>query len=164
MNSVTRVKAYLEDFDLKDTVHELSVSTATVPLAAAALGVEEGRIAKTLSFKLPDDRCVVVVAAGDAKVDNKRYKTYFGHKATMPKGDEVFELTGHAIGGVCPFALKEGVEVYLDISLRRFETVFPACGSDNSMIEMSLEELRTTSKAIDVVDVCKAWQESDNES
>lgn len=122
--------------------------------AAEALGCEPQRIAKTLSFQA-GDRVVLVVTAGDRKIDNKKYREQFGCKAKMLKFEEVEDLVGHAVGGVCPFAVKEGVEVYLDESLKRFETVFPAAGSSNSMIELSIEELERYSHSLQWVDVCK---------
>lgn len=158
MNSLERVKKYLAAYDLADDVRELDQDTATVATAAKALCVEESRIAKSLSFKTPDGGCLLLVAAGDAKVDNRRFKERFGFKAKMPKGPEVEDLTGHAIGGVCPFALKESVDVYLDTSLERFQTIFPACGSANSMISISPEMLKHVAQARDVVDVCNGWR------
>jgi len=133
---------------------EFDVSSATVELAAKALGVEGARIAKTLSFKTPDG-CLLLLAAGDARIDNRKFKETFHIKAKMLTADEVLELVGHPVGGVCPFGCNEGVPVYLDESLRRFETVFPAVGSANSAIELNLEELFNFSKAIAWVDVCK---------
>ena len=156
--SVEKVKAYFARFGIEDRVREFEVSTATVELAAQAAGVEPARIAKSLSFKL-DERTILVVAAGDVKVDNSKYKATFGSKAKMLTADEVVQRTGHAVGGVCPFALPEEVAVYLDESLRRFETVYPAAGSSNSAIEMSCEELERYSGSRGWVDVCKGWQE-----
>ena len=135
------------------------MSSATVELAAQALGVAPARIAKTLSFKL-DERTVLVVAAGDAKIDNPKYKAAFGGKAKMLTPEEAVERVGHAVGGVCPFAVNDGVEVYLDESLRRFDTVFPAAGSSNSAIELTCEELARYAKSDKWVDVCKAWREA----
>lgn len=155
--AIEKVRAYFKKFGIDNRILEFDVSSATVALAAEALGCEPERIAKTLSFKT-DDGCILIVAAGDAKVDNSKFKAQFGIKAKMPSGDEVEELCGHAIGGVCPFAVKEGVLIYLDISLNRFETVFPACGSSNSAIEMTIEELKKYSGSDTFVDVCKAWQ------
>ena len=152
--SVEMVKEYLAQFGAADRVREFETSTATVELAAEALGVEGARIAKSLSFKI-DDRTILVVAAGDAKVDNTRYKAAFGGKAKMLTAEEAVERVGHAVGGVCPFAVKEGVEVCLDESLRRFETVLPAAGSANSCIELTLPELEKFSRASRWVDVCK---------
>ncbi len=133
---------------------EFDVSSATVELAAQALNCEPQRIAKTLSF-LVDGHAVLIVAAGDARIDNHKYKEQFGKKAKMLSPDEVVELVGHAVGGVCPFAVKEGAEVYLDASLKRFETVFPACGSSNSAIELTIPELEKYSGFLEWVDVCK---------
>ena len=133
---------------------EFDVSSATVELAAQALSCEPQRIAKTLSF-LVDGHAVLIVAAGDARIDNHKYKEQFGKKAKMLSPDEVVELVGHAVGGVCPFAVKEGAEVYLDASLKRFETVFPACGSSNSAIELTIPELEKYSGFLQWVDVCK---------
>lgn len=155
--AIEKVKEYFKEFGIEDRILEFEVSSATVALAAGALGCEGARIAKTLSFKI-DDGCVLIVAAGDAKVDNGKFKAFFGTKAKMPSGDEVEELCGHAIGGVCPFAVKDGVKVYLDKSLTRFETVFPACGSSNSAVEMTIEELQKYSNCVEVIDVCKDWQ------
>ena len=152
--SIEKVRAYFERVGLADRIREFDVSSATVDLAAQALGVEGKRIAKSLSFML-DSGCILIVAAGDAKVDNKKYKAKFGTKAKMLPHDEVPEYIGHAVGGVCPFAVKEGVKVYLDDSLRRFETVFPACGSSNSAIELTIPELERYSGFCEWVDVCK---------
>jgi prolyl-tRNA editing enzyme YbaK/EbsC (Cys-tRNA(Pro) deacylase) len=135
-------------------VQELDVSSATVELAALALGCEPCRIAKTLSFMV-DGKPILIVAAGDTKIDNHKYKVRFGTKAKMLTPDEAEDLVGHAVGGVCPFAVKEDVTVYLDESLKRFETVFPACGSSNSAIELTIEELEKYSGFIAWVDVCK---------
>lgn len=135
-------------------MREFPVSSATVELAAQAAGVEPGRIAKSLSFKL-DERTILVVAAGDVKVDNAKYKAAFGGKAKMLTAGEAVERIGHAVGGVCPFAVNPGVEVYLDESMRRFETMLPAAGSSNSCIELTLEELEEYSNAVRWVDVCK---------
>ena len=156
--SIEKVRQYFAGFGMEDQVLEFSVSSATVELAAQALGVEGKRIAKTLSFLTPDG-CILIVAAGDAKVDNPKYKARFGCKAKMLPHDDVPEYIGHAVGGVCPFAVKEGVKVYLDESLRRFGTVFPACGSSNSAIELTIPQLERHSAFADWVDVCKGWQE-----
>ncbi len=155
--SIEAVKAYLSKFGAADRVKELEVSSATVELAAEALGCEPCRIAKTLSF-LVDGQAVLIVAAGDAKIDNPKYKAQFGTKAKMLKPDQAEALVGHAVGGVCPFGVKEGVTIYLDDSLKRFETVFPACGSSNSMIELSIPELEEFSGCAAWIDVCKNWQ------
>ena len=140
---------------MADRVLEFDVSSATVELAAAALGCEECRIAKTLSFHV-DDRVVLVVMAGDVKIDNQKYKAFFGTKAKMLAFEEAPELIGHAVGGVCPFAVNEGVEVWLDESLKRFETVFPACGSSNSAIELTPAQLEELSGSLGWIDVSKA--------
>ena len=158
--SIDKVRQYFACFGMEDKVLEFPVSSATVELAAQALGVEGKRIAKTLSFLTPDG-CILVVAAGDAKVDNPKYKARFGCKAKMLPHDDVPEYVGHAVGGVCPFAVKDGVKVYLDESLRRFETVFPACGSSNSAIELTIPELERYSVFTDWVDVCKAWRDEE---
>ena len=155
--SIEKVKAYFAAQGMASRVMEFEVSSATVELAAAALSCEPCRIAKTLSF-LVDGAPILIVAAGDAKVDNPRYKAQFGTKAKMLTPDEALSLIGHAVGGVCPFAVNEGVKVYLDESLKRFETVFPACGSSNSAIELTLPELEQHSAALAWVDVCKAWR------
>ena len=152
--SIEKVRAYLTAFGAAERIREFPVSSATVPLAARALDVEEGRIAKTLSFRLPEGP-MLLVAAGDARVDNARYKARFGAKAKMLTAQEAQEETGHAVGGVCPFALNPGVTVYLDDSLRRFDTVYPACGSASSAIGLSLEELERFSGAAGWVDVCR---------
>lgn len=153
--AIEPVRDYFRQLGLESRIREFNVSSATVELAAQAVGVEGARIAKTLSFRL-DDGCILVVAAGDAKIDNRKFKDRFGMKAHMLSADEVLALTGHAVGGVCPFALKDGVHgVYLDESLKRFTTIFPAAGSDNSAVELSCDELYQHSHAADWVDVCK---------
>ena len=157
MMSMEKVKAYFAQFGMEQRVLEFEVSSATVELAAQAAGVEPQRIAKTLSF-LVGDSCILIVAAGDARVDNKKYKDRFGAKAKMLAHDDLPEYIGHAVGGVCPFAVKEGVKVYLDESLKRFETVFPAAGSANSAIELTIPELEQYSKFDGWVDVCKDWR------
>ena len=155
--SVAVVKEYLKQWGKAGDVREFPVSSATVELAARAVGCEPARIAKTLSFKL-DEGCVLVVAAGDARVKNGKFKAVFGKKAAMLSPDEALALTGHAVGGVCPFAIANpAVRVFLDISLQRFATVFPACGSANSAIELTCDELFEYSKATDWVDVCSGW-------
>jgi len=156
--SIGKVKAYFAQFGMEDRVREFDVSTATVELAAQAAGVEPARIAKSLSFKL-EDRTILVVAAGDVKVDNSKYKATFGSKAKMLTADEVVQRTGHAVGGVCPFALNEGVEVCLDVSMRRFETMLPAAGSANSCIELTLAELEKYAGTDKWVDVCRSRSE-----
>lgn len=155
--SIEKVKAYFEKCGVGDRVREFDVSSATVELAAQALGCEPCRIAKTLSF-LVAEKAVLVVAAGDARIDNPKYKAQFGTKAKMLTPDQAETLIGHAVGGVCPFAVNEGVTVYLDVSLKRFETVFPACGSSNSAIELSIPELEKFSGFSQWVDVCKGWE------
>lgn len=155
--SIQRARAYLTTLGMQDRIREFPVSSATVELAASALGVEGKRIAKTLSLWL-EDRVFLLVAAGDAKIDNAKYRHRFGKKAKMLSFEEVEPAVGHGVGGVCPFGINEGIEVYLDVSLKRFETVFPACGSDNSAVELTPEELERCSCAKDWVDVCKGWQ------
>lgn len=152
--SIDRVRAYFRELGVEDKVQELDMSSATVELAAAALNVEPGRIAKTLSF-IVNEQPILIVAAGDVKIDNAKYKKFFGSKAKMLTPDEAVTLIGHAVGGVCPFAVNEGVTVYLDESLKKFETVFPACGSSNSAIELTMEELERYSLYKEWVDVCK---------
>ncbi len=158
--SIEKVKAYFRGQGMEDRVLEFSTSSATVDLAAQALGCEPCRIAKSLSFQL-EDRAILVVTAGDARVDNGKYKARFGAKAKMLAPDQVEALIGHQVGGVCPFALNSGVEVYLDASLRRFDTVFPACGSGNSAIELTIPELERHSAFTAWVDVCKDWADED---
>ena len=155
--AIEAVKEYFKQYNMEGRILEFDVSSATVELAAQALGCEPKRIAKSLTFMV-DGGAVMVVAAGDARVDNAKFKAQFSTKAKMLSPDEVIELIGHAIGGVCPFALKEGVKVYLDESLKRFETVFPACGSSNSAIELNLEELEKYSSSLGFIDVCKNWE------
>ena len=152
--SIKKVREYFRGLGIEDRIREFDVSSATVELAAKALGCPGERIAKTLSFHA-GDRVILVVTAGDAKIDNHKYKEEFGTKAKMLKYDEAEALTGHAVGGVCPFAVNENAEVYLDRSLERFDTVFPACGSSNSAIELSIKELESYSGYIKWVDVCK---------
>jgi prolyl-tRNA editing enzyme YbaK/EbsC (Cys-tRNA(Pro) deacylase)/predicted acetyltransferase len=154
--SIERVKAYFSQYGMEQRILEFDVSSATVELAAQALGVRPARIAKTLSFHI-DQGCQLIVTAGDAKIDNGKYKARFGAKARMLSFEEVEPMTGSAVGGVCPFALPAHVPVYLDVSLKRFYTVFPACGSDNSAIELSCQELFQYAGAADWVDVCKDW-------
>ena len=156
--SIQRVKEYFRALGMEGRVLELDMSSATVELAAQALGCEGCRIAKTLSF-LVGEKPILIVAAGDAKVDNPKYKARFGTKAKMLAFEEVEPLIGHAVGGVCPFGINEGVAVYLDESLKRFETVFPACGSSNSAIELTIPELEEYSGYEAWVDVCKGWNE-----
>ena len=156
--SIEKVREYLRGFGMEERIREFQVSSATVELAAKAVGVEPGRIAKSMSFRLGEE-AIVIVMAGDARVDNPRYKAQFHAKARMLSFDEAHTMIGHDPGGVCSFALPEGVKTYLDVSLRRFETVFPAAGSANSAIEMSCEELeRCSSGFAGWVDVCKGWR------
>ena len=155
--SVEKVKAYFKQFGMEKRVQEFAVSSATVELAAEALHCEPCRIAKTLSFMV-NGAPVLIVTAGDAKIDNPKYKAQFGTKAKMLSPDEAVTLVGHAVGGVCPFAVNDGVTVYLDRSLKRFETVFPACGSGNSAIELTVGELEQYSGFSAWVDVCKGWE------
>ena len=152
--SIEKGRAYFRQFGMEDRVQEFTVSSATVELAALALGVEGARIAKTLSFK-KDDSCILILAAGDARIDNHKFKAKFHMKAKMLTADEVLELVGHPVGGVCPFGINEGIDVYLDESLKRFTTVFPAVGSANSAIELNLDELFKYSNALEWIDVCK---------
>ena len=152
--SVESVRNYLKQFDMQDRVIEFSQSSATVEEAAKAAGTEEARIAKTMSFMV-DDAPILIVLAGDVKVDNHKYKQTFHAKAKMLTAEQLIELVGHPHGGVCPFAVKPGVTVYLDDSLKRFETVFPAAGSENSAIELTIPELEKTSAFKEWVDVSK---------
>ena len=154
--AIEKVKAYFKEHGMEDRVRELDMSSATVELAAAALNCEPQRIAKTLSFMV-DGHAVLVVTAGDARIDNAKYKTQFSTKAKMLSPEEAETLVGHAVGGVCPFAVNEEVEIYLDVSLKRFDTVFPACGSSNSAIELTIAELEEYSGYIGWVDVCKGY-------
>ena len=156
--SIQKVRTYFAQWGMEDRVQELSQSSATVEEAAAGLHSEGKRIAKSMSF-LIDEQPILVIFAGDARVDNHKFKMRFHKKATMIKHDDVERLIGHPVGGVCPFAVNPGVEVYLDESLKRFQTVFPACGSANSAIELTLPELETYSYAKEWVDVSKGWQE-----
>ena len=152
--SIEKGRAYFRQFGMEDRVREFDVSSATVELAALALGVDGARIAKTLSFK-QGDSCILILAAGDARIDNHKFKDKFHMKAKMLAPDEVLTLVGHPVGGVCPFGINDGIDVYLDESLKRFETVFPAVGSGNSAIELNLDELYKYSNAIEWIDVCK---------
>ena len=155
--SIERVRAYFRSYGIEDRIQELDHSSATVLLAAEALGTEPCRIAKTLSF-LVNSSPILIVVAGDARIDNAKYKAFFGTKAKMLSPEEAVELVGHAVGGVCPFAVNDSVTVYLDQSLRRFSTVFPACGSANSAIELTIPELEKYSGCREWADVCKGWQ------
>lgn len=152
--AIDKAREHLKKYGLEDRVKEFDVSSATVELAAKAVGVEPCRIAKTLSF-MTKEGPILIVAAGDARIDNKKYKDQFHVKAKMLTPEEVVELVGHAVGGVCPFGIKEGVFVYLDESLKRFETVFPACGSSNSAIELTISELEQCSGYVAWVNISK---------
>lgn len=153
--SIEKVRPYLAQFGMADRIREFAVSSATVELAAVAVGVEPARIAKSMSFKIGEEP-IIVVTAGDVKVDNAKYKAEFGVKAKMLTFDEACAFTGHAPGGVCPFALPENVKVYLDDSMKRFDTIFPAAGSSSSAVELSCRELeRCSSNFVKWVDVCR---------
>ncbi len=152
--AIGKVKEYFAQFGIEGRIQEFDVSSATVELAAAALKCEPARIAKTLSFSTPEG-AILIVMAGDARVDNPKFKLRFNTKAKMLSPDEAESLIGHAVGGVCPFAVNKGVKVYLDESLKRFETVFPACGSSNSGIELTIDELEQYSASSEWVDVSK---------
>ena len=154
--AIDRVKTYFRQYGMEEKVKEFDVSSATVELAAQALSCEPARIAKTLSFMV-EGHAILIVAAGDVKIDNHKYKEQFHTKAKMLSPEEAETLVGHAIGGVCPFAVNEGVTVYLDESLKRFETVFPACGSSNSAIELTIPELEKYAVPVQWVDVCKGY-------
>ena len=154
--SVDKVRSYLKQWNRDKDIMEFDTSSATVEMAATAVGVEPSRIAKTLSFH-NGEGAMVIVAAGDAKIDNTKFKQEYGFKARMLSYEEVTQKIGYAPGGVCPFGLEQGVQVYLDVSMKRFDTVFPACGSSNSAIELSCDELERYSSCIKWVDVCKDW-------
>ena len=156
--SIEVVRNYFRPLGREHDILEFEVSSATVELAAQAVGVIPARIAKTLSF-LVEDGCVLIVTAGDAKIDNAKFKAMFHTKAKMLTPEQVTTLTGHAIGGVCPFGNPEGVRTYLDVSMKRFDTVFPAAGSSNSAIELTCQELEEYSNCLEWVDVCKGWQD-----
>ena len=154
--AIEKVREYFTQFGMEDRIMEFDVSSATVDLAAEAVGTEPERICKTLSFLKPEGGCILIQAAGDARIDNRKFKDQFHTKAKMLKAEEVIEYTGHAIGGVCAFGIeREDVDVYCDESMKRFETMFPACGSSNSAIELTLDELERYSKAKGWIDVCK---------
>ncbi len=155
--AIDKVREYLKKWDRDNDILEFEASSATVELAAQALDVEPARIAKTISFK-DREGAMLIVAAGDAKIDSKKFKTEFGFKAKMLSPDQVLDYTGHAVGGVCPFGLKNNIPVFLDVSLKRFETVFPACGSSNSAIRLTCAELEEYSMSKKWVDVCKGWE------
>lgn len=152
--SIERVKQYFSRWNIQDRILEFDVSSATVELAARAVGCEPERIAKTLSFHVGEDY-ILIVTAGDTKIDNAKFKAQFKSKAKMISPDEVEKIIGHSVGGVCPFGINEGVKVYLDESLKRFSTVFPACGSSNSAIELTIDELEKYSNYTAWIDVCK---------
>jgi len=152
--SIERARAHLKKHGLEERIQEFTVSSATVALAAQALHCEPARIAKSLSFE-KGESAILVIAAGDARIDNPKFKQRFGMKAKMLSAEKVEPLIGHGVGGVCPFGVNEGVEIYLDESLRRFETVYPAAGTPSSAVHLTLEELERASEAIDWVDVCK---------
>jgi prolyl-tRNA editing enzyme YbaK/EbsC (Cys-tRNA(Pro) deacylase) len=154
--SIEKVKRFFEQFGLADKILEFAVSSATVELAAQAIGCEPQRIAKTLSFKVKD-KVILIVVAGDARIDNRKFKERFSTKAKMLTPEEVITFTGYPVGGVCPFAVGDEVDIYLDKSLKRFNTVFPACGSGNSAIELTIEELEKYSRHTAWVDVCSGW-------
>lgn len=155
--SIEKVRAFFAAYGMEERILEFPVSSATVELAAQALNTQGCRIVKTLSFKV-GEKAILICAAGDAKVDNAKYKKYFGVKAKMLSHEEAAAMIGHAVGGVCPFAVNAGVAVYLDESIKRFETVFPAAGSSNSAIELTIAEMETYSGYEAWVDVCKLWQ------
>lgn len=154
--SIENVKEYFKPYGLESRILEFEVSSATVELAAKALNCEPKRIAKTLSFMI-NNKAILIVVAGDARIDNSKYKAEFGAKAKMLTPDEAINLVGHAVGGVCPFAVKADIEIFLDESLKRFETVFPACGSSNSAIELTISELEKYSNYKKWISVCKDW-------
>ena len=155
--SIERVRAFFKTYDMDGRILEFPVSSATVELAAQAVGCEPAHIAKTLSFLLGDEG-ILIVAAGDAKVDNHKYKETFHTKAKMMTPEQAVELVGHAVGGVCPFGIKPGIKVYLDESLKRFDIVYPACGSANSAVKLTIPELERASACEGWVDVCKGWE------
>jgi prolyl-tRNA editing enzyme YbaK/EbsC (Cys-tRNA(Pro) deacylase) len=159
--SFESVKAHFKQWNREDDVMEFETLSATVEQAADTIGVTPARIAKTLSFRGEEEKAILIVAAGDAKIDNKKFRHTFGFKARMLTPDEVLEQTGHVIGGVCPFGLKSELDVYLDVSMKRFATLFPACGSTNSAIELTCDEIFQYSFAKEWVDVCKGWEEAE---
>ena len=157
--AIDKVREYMKQFGKEQDIREFNESSATVELAAHAVGVIPAQIAKTLSFKV-DDACVLIVAAGEAKIDNHKYKQYFHTKAKMLTPEEVIDFTGHAIGGVCPFAVdRSRVKVYLDVSMKRFDIMYPAAGSSSSAVKLTIPELETCSGYEEWIDVCKGWQE-----
>ena len=155
--SIENVKEYFKQFEIENKILEFNQSSATVELAAQALNVKPERIAKTLSFK-NEDSAILIVTAGDTKIDNKKFKSEFGFKAKMLTVEEVLQFTGHAIGGVCPFGLTNNLNIYLDESMKRFDKVYPACGSANSAIELTCDELEKYSNSVKWVDICKDWE------
>ena len=157
--SIDKVSAFFKQYGMEERIREFEVSSATVELAAEVLHCEPCRIAKTLSFMV-NENPILIVAAGDARIDNHKYKEQFGTKEKMLTPEETVSLIGHAVGGVCPFAVNKDVSVYLDISLKRFDTVFPACGSSNSAIELTIDELERYSAFLQWIDVCKSWNEN----
>lgn len=159
--SVEKVREFFKQYNKENYIMEHELSSATVELAAEAVGVIPARIAKTLSFKNKEgDNAILIVTAGDAKIDNKKFKSEFGHKAKMLTSEEVLEFIGHGIGGVCPFAIRNNeVKVYLDVSMKRFNTIFPAAGSSNSSIELTCDEIERFSNAVKWIDVCKGYEE-----
>ncbi|MBY0121281.1 YbaK/EbsC family protein [Bacillus sp. S/N-304-OC-R1] len=159
--SLESVKDHFKQWNRESDILEFDVSSATVDLAAEAIGVIPARIAKTLSFRGEGDQAILIVAAGDAKIDNKKFRHTFGFKARMLSAEEVVEQTGHVIGGVCPFGLANDLDVYLDESMKRFETLFPACGSTNSAIKLTCDEIFEYASAKEWVDVCKGWVEEE---
>ncbi len=160
--AIDKVRNYLKEYGKDKDIKEFSVSSATVELAAKALRVEPSRIAKSMSFQNPlGDGCILIITAGDAKIDNAKFKNQFKFKPKMLSADEVLLYTGHEIGGVCPFANPKNIKKYMDNSLKRFDSVFPACGSDNSAIELTIDELYELSKSEGYVDVCKGWYENE---
>lgn len=156
--SLESVKNHFKKWNRENDIMEFASSSATVQEAADTIGVQPAQIAKTLSFRGKEDKAILVVTAGDAKIDNKKFRKTFEFKARMLSADEVVEQTGHPVGGVCPFGLANDLDVYLDISLKRFEEVYPACGSTNSAIKLTCDELEEYSYAKQWVDVCKGWE------
>jgi prolyl-tRNA editing enzyme YbaK/EbsC (Cys-tRNA(Pro) deacylase) len=155
--AIEMVREYFEKYGRENDILEFETSSATVELAARTVGVEPARIAKTLCFR-HEDGAMLIVTAGDTKTDNAKFKAEFGFKAKMLSAEETFEFSGHAVGGVCPFGLKADIPVYLDISMKRFETIYPACGSANSAIKLTCDELEEYSLCKKWVDVCKNWE------
>ena len=152
--SIEKVRAYFKTLGIEDRIQEFDVSSATVELAAQALCCDEARIAKSITMNV-NGECVIIVTAGDVKIDNPKYKAEFSTKAKMLTHEQALEMTGHAVGGICPFALNDGCRVYLDESLKRFDYVYPACGSSNSAVKLTPDELEKYSLSIKWVDVCK---------